>query len=283
MRPVFVGDVQGCADELDELLARVEERLGSAYEVWLVGDLVNRGPASLRALERARELVLSGRARVVLGNHDLSLLRVHYGLRPLTERDTFQDVLATPGVDDLLEWLRRQPLAAGGTLGGAPFAMVHASVHPDWSEAEVAAHARAVEAVLGGSRADARALLAGDVAPALVDDLGRLTTCRSVGRDGSWSPEEPTTPDSVRLGRVAWHAPWSERGHRYGAVYGHWAMQGLHVANGLRGIDTGCVHDGPSHAGYLTAWLPDPTDPTPFRVSDDRFVQVRAHRPYRRD
>jgi len=280
MRPVFVGDVQGCADELDELLLRVAERVGADFELWLVGDLVNRGPASRRTLERVRALVDAGRARVVLGNHDLSLIRAHFGLRPIFPLDTFGDVLAAPDAGDCVEWLRRQPLAATGSLVGTPFAMVHAAVHPDWSLGEVAARARAVEAVLGGPRAGARALLAGQGDAALADDLARLTSCRSAARDGSWSTEEPATPESRRLGRVAWHALWEERGHAYGVVYGHWALQGLHVAPGLRGLDTGCVHHGRDHDGSLTAWLPAPAEPTPFGVPDARFVQVRAHRTY---
>ena len=72
MRPVFVGDVQGCADELDELLARVAERLGDGFELWLVGDLVNRGPASCACSRGCAALVEAGRARVVLGNHEIS-------------------------------------------------------------------------------------------------------------------------------------------------------------------------------------------------------------------
>ena len=80
--------------------------------------------------------------------------------------------------------------------------------------------------------------------------------------------------------RVAWHALWSERAHGYGVVYGHWALQGLHVAPWLRGLDTGCVHHGRDHVGLLTAWLPDPRAQAPFAVPDAHFLQVRAHRRY---
>jgi bis(5'-nucleosyl)-tetraphosphatase (symmetrical) len=280
MRPVFVGDVQGCADELDELLARVAERVGPDFEAWLVGDLVNRGPASRRVLERVRALALAGRARVALGNHDLALIRAHWGLRAPTATDTFGDVLGAPDADELVEWLRRQPVAATGRLGRAPFAMVHAAVHPDWSLAEIEARARALEAVLGGPRERARALLAGAGDPSLADALARMTTCRSASRDGGWSSEEPEAPASRGLGRLPWHALWSERRHGYGVVYGHWAVQGLHVAPGLRGLDTGCVHHGRGHDGSLTAWLPGPGDASPFGVPDARFLQVRARRAY---
>ena len=83
------------------------------------------------------------------------------------------------------------------------------------------------------------------------DLLGRLTRARSVSPSGGWSAEEPTGRER------AWHEAWSEQGHDYGIVYGHWAMQGLHVAKGLRGLDTGCVHHGRGRAGALTGWIPD--------------------------
>ncbi|HEX5635437.1 MAG TPA: hypothetical protein VFX50_19475, partial [Gemmatimonadales bacterium] len=75
-------------------------------------------------------------------------------------------------------------------------------------------------------------------------------------------------------------AAWARAGHDYGVVYGHWALQGLHVAPRLRGLDTGCVHHGRDRDGFLTAWLPDPRARDPFEVPDERFWHVRAHRPY---
>ena len=78
---IFVGDVQGCADELDEILERARGAFGERFELWVVGDLVNRGPDNVRALERVRALVDAGRGRYVLGNHEIALLRVAAGLR----------------------------------------------------------------------------------------------------------------------------------------------------------------------------------------------------------
>jgi len=284
VQPVFVGDVQGCADELDELLAGVEARFGGDYELWCVGDLVNRGPDNLRPLERVRARVEAGRARYVLGNHELALLRGWFGLQEPGPHDTYGELLARPDAGEWVAWLRRRPLLERGTLGAAPFAMVHAAVHPDWSLEEAAARARAVEAVLGGAdEAAARALLAGAGAAALGDALGLLTRCRSVTADGRWSPGYPGSRDERGAQLVAGHAPWSARAHGYGVVYGHWALQGLHVAPWLRGLDTGCVHHGRDHVGLLTAWLPDPRASAPFAVPDARFLQVRAHRRYYAD
>ncbi len=127
-----MGDVQGCADELEDVLERAEERFGDAAEIWLVGDLVNRGPASLRVLARVRELVERGRARCVIGNHELGFLAAALGLRPLRSGDTLAELLELPDVDEWLEWVRRLPLVEPGALGERRFAMVHAAAHPDW-------------------------------------------------------------------------------------------------------------------------------------------------------
>jgi bis(5'-nucleosyl)-tetraphosphatase (symmetrical) len=278
VRPVFVGDVQGCADELQELLDRGDRSFGREWEPWLVGDLLNRGPANLRVLTAVRERVDAGRARVVLGNHDLAFVRTLHGLRAPSPHDTLGELLEHPDANDWAEWLRRLPVAETGTLGGAPFAMVHAAVHPEWDLSELVRSARAVEAELGHADRDrALALLGATGAPQdLADVLGRLTRCRSVGPGDGWSsllPEE--NPGGVPL-----HGPWLARGHDYGVVYGHWALQGLHVAPGLRGLDTGCVHHGRDHVGFLTAWLPDPDDSAAFAIPDRRFWQVRARRRY---
>lgn len=279
MQPIFVGDVQGCADELGEILARAEERFGADWELWLVGDLINRGPANHRVLATVRELVERGRARCVLGNHELAFLSASLGLRPLGGSDTLGELLDRPDRDDWVEWLRRLPLVETGALGSRRVAMVHAAAHPAWSLDELAARARgAADRLARGDRDELRRFLA--TAPEVDEDrdvLGRLLSCRSVSGDGRWSKHEPTE------GRTAWHAAWSERGHDYGVVYGHWAMQGLHVAPGLRGLDTGCVHHGRDHDGHLTAWLPDLERADPFAVPDQGFWQVRARARYYRD
>jgi bis(5'-nucleosyl)-tetraphosphatase (symmetrical) len=276
MRPIFVGDVQGCVDELEELLARARAEHGEGFELWLVGDLVNRGPHSLATLRRVRSLVDAGRARCVLGNHEIGLLLAAAGLRALRPLDRIAEVLTASDAAEWFEWLRRRPLVETGRLGGQRFAMVHAAVHPDWSLEELVQRARRVEARLGApDREQALRLLAADpLGDEDRDLLGRLTQCRSVTPAGGWSAELPEGE------RVAWHRLWSARGHDYGVVYGHWAMQGLHVEPGLRGLDTGCVHHGRGRDGTLTAWLPDPGAQRPFDAPDGRFWHIPARRAY---
>jgi bis(5'-nucleosyl)-tetraphosphatase (symmetrical) len=117
---IFVGDVQGCADELEEILARARREFGNEFELWSVGDLVNRGPKSHRALALVRERVEAGRAQLVLGNHELGLLARWTGVRPAGPLDSMQDLLERPDLDEWCEWLRRRPLALAGSSAPAP-------------------------------------------------------------------------------------------------------------------------------------------------------------------
>jgi bis(5'-nucleosyl)-tetraphosphatase (symmetrical) len=275
MQRIFVGDVQGCADELEEILDRAERAFGADFEVGLVGDLINRGPYNGRVLARVRELCEAGRAHPVLGNHEVSFLRVALGLRQLRPDDTFQDLLEGSRREEWIDWLRSWPVAKQGRLGVQPFALVHAAVAPEWSLGALAEAARCVEERLRGSRTEASRLLAaspGDDRDA--DTLARITRCRSIDAHGRWSSEPPRSPED------AWHVRWRAAGRGYGIVYGHWSLQGLHVAPGLRGLDTGCVYHGHGRDGFLTAWVPDPAPERPFAIPDEHFWRVRAHRRY---
>jgi bis(5'-nucleosyl)-tetraphosphatase (symmetrical) len=279
MQEVFIGDVQGCIDEFEELLRRVHTTHGEESRLWLTGDLVNRGPGNLRILERIRRLVEDGRAHMVLGNHDLGLLRAGFGLFPLLPTDTIGDILESAERDDWLEWLRRQPLIQEFMLGRQRGVVIHAAPHPDWKLAKLKRRLGGVaERLAGGSLDDAAHFLsASPEEDRDLDLLARVTRCRSIGASGAWSDELPGE------GREAWHACWARNGHDYGVVYGHWALQGLHVASGLRGLDTGCVHHGRDGDGFLTAWTPDPTQKNPFDLPDRDFIQVRGFRKYWRD
>lgn len=277
MQLIFVGDVQGCADELDELVGWAGREFGSQYELWFVGDLINRGPANLRVLDRVRELSEQGRARTILGNHEIALLRLALGCREPAPDDTFQELLERPDTTDWIAWLRSRPLVATGEIGSRCFAMVHAAVAPAWTREHLTSRARHLETRLNGDEADLERLLtARRAADSDADDLERLTRCRSVDPDDDddWSSREPFGR------RRPWHQVWAQRGHGYGVVYGHWALQGLHVARGLRGLDTGCVYHGFDRDGFLTAWLPNPRRHDPFDVPDQGFWRVRAYRRY---
>ena len=143
MATYAIGDIQGCFDSLQRLLEhcafdRRRDRL------WLVGDLVNRGPKSLETLRFVREL--GDAAVTVLGNHDLYLLMVAEGHGKRGKDDTLGPILEAPDREELLDWLRHRPLCH---LENG-FCMVHAGLLPQWSTAQGRQLAREVEAVLSG-------------------------------------------------------------------------------------------------------------------------------------
>src|SRR5262245_17787870 len=142
MATYAIGDVQGCYDELRQLLAKVGFK--KTDTLWFVGDLVNRGPKSLDVLRFVRDL--GERAVTVLGNHDLHLVAQYEGIEKIRRADTFADVLDAPDAAELLAWLRRQPMvhAEGG------YAMVHAGLLPQWSVAKAKRLGGEVSAALAG-------------------------------------------------------------------------------------------------------------------------------------
>jgi len=129
MATYVIGDIQGCCDSLDALMAQIPFR-AQGDRLWFVGDLVNRGPKSLKTLRR---IIAAGyRAKTVLGNHDLHLLALAAGVRQQQPLDTLSGILRAPDRSDLIDWLRHQPLAHadGNNL------MIHAGVLPHWTLAQ---------------------------------------------------------------------------------------------------------------------------------------------------
>ena len=145
MATYAIGDVQGSFEELQALLGTIGFERNKDC-LWFVGDLVNRGPASLATLRFVRDL--SARARTVLGNHDLHLLALAHGVVKEREDDTLAEVLAAPDRDELLDWLRRLPMIH---VEGN-YVLVHAGLLPQWDAASAKTLASEVEAELRGPR-----------------------------------------------------------------------------------------------------------------------------------
>jgi bis(5'-nucleosyl)-tetraphosphatase (symmetrical) len=244
MATFAIGDVQGCATQLDQLVDRI--KFDPAVDrLWFVGDLVNRGPGSLPVLRFVKNL--GSTARVVLGNHDLFLLAAAEGIVPLRRKDTIQDVLAADDRQELLEWLRRQPLHHRERS----FLLVHAGILPQWTIDEAASLAREVESALSGPnyRALLESLFCGLTPrwdPALNGDerlasiirvFTRLRTCTLGGDLSGFSGPPEQAP--------AGYLPWFRHPHRRPAdttiVCGHWAALGLYVEPTLLAIDSGCI------------------------------------------
>jgi bis(5'-nucleosyl)-tetraphosphatase (symmetrical) len=118
-----IGDIQGCFDEYSLLLNKIKFDSKKDF-IWLTGDLINRGPASLSVLKHVYDNRKA--IKTVLGNHDLHFLAVYYGVRKLNKFDTLSDLLNFQDVDELAKWLTKQPLVREIKIGKREFIMVHA-------------------------------------------------------------------------------------------------------------------------------------------------------------
>ena len=141
----LIGDIQGCDEALQRLLSAINFS-PSRDTLLILGDLVNRGPDSLAVLKRL--MGYGAAARCLLGNHDLHLLTLAYGLRKPSRSDTLDEVLNASGKRKLVDWLRFRPLAMLETIENKPLLMVHAGVLPSWSALQTIQLAQEVEAVL---------------------------------------------------------------------------------------------------------------------------------------
>lgn len=244
----LVGDLQGCCDPLERLLQTLDFS-PSRDHLYLLGDLVNRGPDSLGVLRRLRGL--EGSVTCLLGNHDLHLLAVAHGVRKPHRSDTLDAILHAPDRDDWLNWLRQQRLAvhAHGWL------MVHAGVLPQWDAAQTVALAGEVEAMLRSPELGEFLTQMYGNAPERWDDslsgvarwrcvVNSLTRLRFCSVDGTM---EFATKEGVG-GAPEGFMPWFEVPGRRTAgtpvAFGHWSTLGLINRDDLLALDTGCVWGG---------------------------------------
>jgi bis(5'-nucleosyl)-tetraphosphatase (symmetrical) len=250
MNTYVIGDIQGCPHPLRTLIARIHaESPSPAPAILFAGDLVNRGPDSLAALRMVKDL--GDQARTVLGNHDLHLLAVSQGIRPMHRSDTLDDILQAPDRDALLDWLRRQPLAIlqDGHL------LVHAGVAPKWSAAQTLDLAHEVETALRGPRwVDLLRAMYGNT-PDRWDDaltgverlrciVNILTRIRFCTPDGTMDFASKGAVASARPGTLPWFDVPNRRSEDVTVVFGHWSTLGLMLRPNLIALDTGCVWGG---------------------------------------
>jgi bis(5'-nucleosyl)-tetraphosphatase (symmetrical) len=269
-----IGDIQGCHTEFRELLDVIRFD-PSRDRLWLVGDLVNRGPGSLAVL---RDVVAMGDAvAAVLGNHDFHLLAIAAGHRKPHRGDTVDDILRAPDREALVAWLTRRPLVvADGDL-----CMVHAGLLPSWTVAQALALSGEVEAMLASERADLfLRVLYGDEPRRWRDDLtgfdrlraivNACTRLRFCTAGDEMELEEKRGPEHTPKGYLAWFDQPQRRSASSTVVCGHWSTLGLMLRPDVLMLDSGCVW-----GGTLTAVsLPDrrvfevpsrsPVRPKPF-------------------
>jgi bis(5'-nucleosyl)-tetraphosphatase (symmetrical) len=268
MSHYVVGDVQGCYVEFRQMLDLVAFD-PARDRLWLVGDLVNRGPESLAVLRLVKSL---GPAAVtVLGNHDLHLLIVAAGHRRPHADDTLAAILDAPDRDELLAWLRTLPLV----VHEGDLLLVHAGLPPSWSPATAVALSREVEAMLASSaHDDFLRHLYGDE-PARWDDklsgydrlrviVNACTRLRFCAADDTIYLREKRGPAHTPPGYAPWFAHPQRKSAGVTVLCGHWSTLELMLAPNVLMLDSGCLW-----GGTLTA----------VRLDDRRLFQVPSRLP----
>ncbi len=241
----LIGDIQGCDSALSQWLAQVDFS-PSRDTVFLLGDLVNRGPDNLGVLRRLHNLGSS--ARCLLGNHDLHLLAIHLGIQPLKRGDTVDDILQAPDRHTLIDWLRMQHLAMHeeGVL------MVHAGVLPQWDLAQTLALANEVQTVLRGpSWQKFIAQMYGNLPAAWNDELqgverlrvivNAMTRLRFCTALGEMEFQHHLDASQAPPGFMAWFDVPERRTRDTCIAFGHWSTLTPMQRQDVIELDTGCV------------------------------------------
>jgi bis(5'-nucleosyl)-tetraphosphatase (symmetrical) len=244
----MIGDVQGC----DEALGQLLEKIGfspSRDTLYLLGDLVNRGPLSLAVLRRL--MALEGSAHCLLGNHDLHLLATAKGVRKPHRSDTVDDVLNAPDRGALLDWLRARPMA----LYEHGWLMVHAGVLPQWDVTQTLQLAGELEAVLRSPDwTDFLQHMYGNEPAQWNDDLtgtarlrvvvNALTRLRFCTAQGLMEFESKDSAGTAPPGLMPWFDVPERQTRDASVAFGHWSTLKGAGRQGVLPLDTGCVWGG---------------------------------------
>lgn len=248
-----IGDVQGCFEALKSLLKEIKFDPDQDF-IWFAGDLVARGENSIGALRFVKKLVDRGVAATVLGNHDLTLLACARGLKALQDKDNTRDVIDAIDSDDLIDWLRKQPLCL---FPNDQTILTHAGIPCIWSAEQTFALAKEVEAIISHEDfAVVDAFLAemyGKEPDLWVDDLegsarlrcitNYLTRMRLTNSEGRLEFSfKDSLDDPMPQGFKPWFEFESEAAKTHQLIFGHWAaLQGKTINPQIQNVDGGCV------------------------------------------
>ncbi|MBR6027024.1 MAG: symmetrical bis(5'-nucleosyl)-tetraphosphatase [Neisseriaceae bacterium] len=248
MAHYVIGDVQGCFDELQLLLQKIDFNYGSDT-LWLTGDIVNRGPKSLATIRFV--MLHDDCIQTVLGNHDLHLLAVAFGEGRVKKGDTINDILQADDKKILLDWLRRQPLMIRKDKN----LLVHAGLLPQWSANEALSLASDVEIAISGSAyrkvfanmygnkpARYRPELQGMDRLRLIMNV--MTRMRIITDRNKLDFDFKATYEDIPEGLCAWFDAKNRRHADHTVIFGHWSALGLYQKNNVICLDTGALWGG---------------------------------------
>lgn len=248
MSTFAIGDIQGCYDPLLEVLAKVNFNQ-SKDTLLCVGDLINRGPDSLKVLRFLKNL--DNQCVTVLGNHDIHFLAMYYGIRIPKASDTLQQVLDAPDIDELASWLRSKPLLV--ELKQRKTLLCHAGIYPGWSRKKALSLAKEVSNVFADETRCVKLLkkIYSDHPSKWSDDLGKtqrhrfiinaFTRMRFCSPKGHLNLKESAFTGKRRKNRLPWFEIHNSGLNGYRVVFGHWSALGLLNTKDHLCLDTGYI------------------------------------------
>ncbi len=267
MTTYAIGDIQGCFDPLQALLKKIHFS-PDKDQLWFTGDLVNRGPDSLKVLAFVKSL--GDNAITVLGNHDLHMLAVLTDIEQPRSKDTLDEVYHSPLKTRYIDWVRQLPLMHVDETG--KWALVHAGCYPSWSISQARQYAREAETVLQGDNyLNFLRNMYGNKPDKWSDNLTGwdrirfITNCftrmRYVYPNLSLDMKCKGGPEQAPPGLSPWYCFGTELRAPYKVIFGHWSTLGLRQQQGIFALDTGCLW-----GGKLTALA---LEDTPHTISTD--------------
>lgn len=248
-----IGDVQGCFEALKALLKEIQFDAEQDF-IWFAGDLVARGENSIAALRFIKKLAEQGAAATVLGNHDLTLLAYARGIKPVKEKDNVRDVIDAIDSDDLIDWLRKQPLCL---FPNEQTILTHAGIPNIWSAEKTIQLAQQVEAIIAHDDFDVLDDFLKEMfgkEPALWSDqlqgherirciVNYLTRMRLIDAKGRLEYSfKDALDDPMPQGFKPWFEFESQAAQTHQILFGHWAaLNGKTISNKIQNVDGGCV------------------------------------------
>jgi bis(5'-nucleosyl)-tetraphosphatase (symmetrical) len=256
MTTYAIGDIQGCFFSFQALIKKIHFN-AKHDQLWLVGDLINRGNGSLEVLRWC--YAHRDNIQVVLGNHDLHAIAVAHQIKPAHKSDTLQAILDAVDGEQLLTWLRHQPLL----INEQAHVMVHAGLLPQWTVTQAQSLADEVTQVLRSEQyVDFLRQMYGNHPSYWHEDLtgydrlraitNAMTRMRVCSLEGELEFAFKGEPNNAPHG----YLPWFKVGNRLSKdatiICGHWSALGLHMQDNIVALDTGCLW-----GGQLTAYCLD--------------------------
>ncbi len=243
-----VGDIQGCFDSFQELLKKINFD-PKVDELWVAGDLVNRGDKSLETLNYLYSIRDS--IKIVLGNHDIALIAAFAGVKKSNE--TIQPILDAPNASELIHWLRHQPFLHWDFKLG--YCMVHAGISPQFDFGMARTHAARIEKKLQGrnykawlkhmfkkssNKFNAKASSL-DIEKYILSSFTAMRFCEDDGRLDFKQKGAPTEYKVLKKGLKPWFACPTRRSTSLKIIFGHWSTLGYYQDSNVLALDTGCL------------------------------------------